>query len=175
MKKQKLQFKGNRDLLEHFKTAFFCSREAPDIVISKSYKWAAGQKNQESCIISGFHSQIERELLHFLVKENQPVIMVLARSLYKRIPDPELKHGLDNGNLLLVSPFGNDTTRVSSKTARKRNELMIDMADEIMVAHASFEGAITRLIPKMQGSRKLLYSFDIPQNQHLLNLGFYSV
>lgn len=42
------------------------------------------------CVISGFSSHLEREVLHFLMKGRQPIIMVLARQMYHDIP-PELQ------------------------------------------------------------------------------------
>ena len=143
MNSQKLHFKGNKKLLEQRKTAFFCSRKCPATVISRSYDWALEQKNTGNCIISGFHSQIERDVLHFLLKGDQPIIMVLARSLYKRITDNELKQGLKRGNLLMVSPFDETVKRASSRTAQERNKLMIELADEIMVAFTTEMGAIS--------------------------------
>lgn len=170
-----LQLKGNKKLLDHPKTAFFCSRKCPATVISKSYDWAVEQKNKGNCIISGFHSQIERDVLHFLLKGEQPVVMVLARSLYKRIPDKELKKGVDNENLLIVSPFKDNVKRTSSRTARKRNELMIELADDLMVAYASPEGLTSKLIHKMKTSRKLLYTIEIEENTKLIENGFKAV
>lgn len=175
MKKQELYFKGNKELLDHPKTAFFCSRNTPATVISKSYDWAIDQKNKENCIISGFHSQIERDVLHFLLKGDQPIITVLARSMYKRLPDKGLKGGIDKGNLLLVSPFRENVKRASSSTAQKRNVLMIDLADDIMVAYASKGGSISKLLPQMKASHKMLYTLDVEENDNLLQAGFSTV
>lgn len=175
MKNSELHFKGNEELLNYPKTAFFCSRDCPAGVISKSYDWAIEQKKLGNCIISGFHSQIERDVLHFLLKGEQPVIMVLARSLYKKITDSELKQGLEKGNLLIVSTFKKTVKRASSRTARKRNERMIELADDIMVAYASPKGSVSKLIHKMKASRKLLYTIDAEENNRLVKNGFVSV
>lgn len=172
MTRQKLYYHGNKKLLKYPKTAFFCSRSCPATVISKSYDWALEQKNKGNCVISGFHSQIERDVLHFLLKGDQPIVMILARSLYKRIPDYELKLGLKKGNLLMVSPFDDHVERASSSTARSRNKLMIEMADEIMVAFASPGGSISKLISEMTNSRKLTYTLDIKENKKLQEMGF---
>ncbi len=114
-------------------------------------------------------------MLHVFIEKGQPVIMVLARALYKRIPDQKLKVGLDKGNLLIASPFDATVTRPSKRTARKRNELMIELADEIMVAHASPGGSIFKLLRLMKESRKLLYTIDIPGNKPLIKKGFYAI
>jgi len=65
--------------------------------------------------------------------------------MYKRLPDTEIKSGLDNGNLLIVSPFPKTTKRASRRTARIRNELMVELADEVMVAYQSPGGMIEQI------------------------------
>jgi predicted Rossmann fold nucleotide-binding protein DprA/Smf involved in DNA uptake len=172
VKPSELHFEGNKELLNYPKTAFFCSRKCPSAVISKTYDWAIEQKNKGNCVISGFHSQIERDVLHFLLKGEQPIIMALARSLYKRLPNRELKEGLEKGNLLIVSSFKESIKRASSRTAQKRNELMIELTDDIMVAFASPKGAIAKLVPKMKASRKLLYTIESRKNNKLQVKGF---
>jgi hypothetical protein len=56
----------------------------------------------------------------------------MARGLKQRI-EPELKIELDKSRLLIVSPFKNETKRITTETAMKRNQLMIELADNITV------------------------------------------
>ena len=53
-------FVGNENLLKENKTAFLCSRKVPASVILKCYDWAIEQREKGNCVISGFHSQIEK-------------------------------------------------------------------------------------------------------------------
>lgn len=85
-----LHYIGNKQILEHFKIAFLCSRKCPANIILKSYDWAVEQREKGVCVISGFHSKIEKDVLHYLLKGNQPIILVLARGLKKRL-EPELE------------------------------------------------------------------------------------
>ncbi|MCF7802694.1 MAG: DNA-processing protein DprA [Candidatus Marinimicrobia bacterium] len=141
-----LTFRGDEALFNaKHKIAFLCSRDYPASVVQKSYEWALEQKNAGNCVVSGFHSQIERDVLHFLLKGDQPVIMVLARSMYKRLPDEELKSGIEKGNLLIVSPFPDNVKRSSTYHSRKRNEFMVDLSDEVVIAHQSEGGMIAGL------------------------------
>ena len=55
---------GNIDLLKLPKTAFLCSRKVPATVVLKCYDWAIEQREEGNCIISGFHSVIEKDVLH---------------------------------------------------------------------------------------------------------------
>lgn len=65
------------------------------------YDWATQQRSAGRCVISGFHSQLEKDVLHFLLKGTQPVIMVLGRSLYKKLPE-ELIKPLEENRLLII-------------------------------------------------------------------------
>lgn len=69
---------GNYELIELPKTAFLCSRHVSASIILKCYDWAIDQRNGNGCIISGFHSQIEKDVLHYLLKGKQPIIIALA-------------------------------------------------------------------------------------------------
>ncbi len=67
------------------KTTFLCSRKVPASIVLKCYDWAIEQREAGNCIISGFHSQIERDVLHYLLKGTQPIILALARGLKKHL------------------------------------------------------------------------------------------
>lgn len=57
---------GDQDLLKLTKTAFFCSRTIPAEEILRTYDWAREQRKTGRCIISGFHSAIERDVFEIL-------------------------------------------------------------------------------------------------------------
>lgn len=136
---------GNTDLLKLPKTAFLCSRKIPASAVLKCYDWALEQRNNGHCVISGFHSPIEKDVLHFLLMGKQPVIMALARGMKKRM-EPEITGAVQEGRLLLVTPFEESVKRVTSENAEKRNRLMIDLADEVVVGFAGKGGLIEGLI-----------------------------
>jgi len=136
---------GNKELLKHAKTAFLCSREVPASVVLRCYDWAIDQREKGRCIISGFHSKIEKDVFHYLLAGKQPIIMVLARGM-KEKNEPELKAAVDAGRLLIVTPFKDSVKRVTEETAEKRNRFMLELADEIVVGHVSKDGMLETLL-----------------------------
>lgn len=136
---------GNMEFLELPKTAFLCSRKVSANTVLKCYDWAIAQREANRCIISGFHSQIEKDVLHYLLKGAQPIILALARGLKVRI-EPELKQPLEQGRLLIISPFESSVKRVTAQTANIRNRMMIEMADEVVIGHASSNGQLEAII-----------------------------
>ncbi len=85
---------GNKELLKEYKTAFLCSRKCPASIVLKSYDWAIAQREAGKCVISGFHSKIEKDVLYYLLKGQQPVILALARGLKSKI-EPEIKQAIN--------------------------------------------------------------------------------
>lgn len=130
---------GNKDLLNIHKTGFLCSRQIPADKILKCYDWAIEQREKGNCVISGFHSRIEKDVFHYLSKGDQPIILVLARELMRNYP-PEIKRLLDKDQLLIISPFNHNVKRTSRKTAEVRNNLIIELANEIVVGFAKTGG-----------------------------------
>ncbi|MBI2469793.1 MAG: hypothetical protein HYV59_00915 [Planctomycetes bacterium] len=96
--------------------------------------------------------------MYYLLKGNQPVILVLARGLKKRL-EPELREALDKNRLLLISPSGEDVKRVTRETANRRNRLMAELADEIFVAYAANGGNIEKLLTDITVTGKSIPSF----------------
>jgi len=140
---------GNTDLLKLPKTAFLCSRKIPASAVLKCYDWAIEQREKGNCVISGFHSQLEKDVLHYLLKGNQPIIIALARGLKQRI-EPELIKPLDQGRILIISPFDKSVTRVTEKTAEIRNKMMIELADNITIGYANKGGMLESLLKTTQ-------------------------
>ena len=61
------EFLGNKNILKLTKVAFLCSRKCPASIVLKSYDWAIAQREVGKCVISGFHSKIEKDVLHYLL------------------------------------------------------------------------------------------------------------
>jgi predicted Rossmann fold nucleotide-binding protein DprA/Smf involved in DNA uptake len=146
---------GNIELLKLPKTAFLCSREIPASIVLKCYDWAIAQREQGNCIIGGFHSKIEKDVLHYLLKGDQPIIVVMARGLKQRL-EPELKSELKKGRLLIISPFEKEVKRITTETAIIRNQLMIDLAKNVAVGFISKGGNLEKLLKQAKKAITLI-------------------
>jgi len=165
-----LKLIGNRQLLLEHKTAFLCSRSCPAHIILKAYDWATEQREKGNCIISGFHSRIEKDVFHLLLKGKQPIILVLARGLKKRF-EPEINQALAKNRLLILTPFDESITRITTETAARRNELMLELADEIFIAYASKDGNLEKLVKMHLQKVKHFLTFDLNKNKELIKEG----
>ena len=136
----KMEYLGNKGLLELKKTAFLASSAIPPERVLKCYDWAAGE--HEGCVVSGFSSKLEKDILHFLLKAKCPIIMVLARKMYKVIPE-ELKESLGQGRLLIIST--SNGTRQSKATAFARNKYVCEISDSIFFVGVSETSSLYQL------------------------------
>jgi len=144
---------GNLDLLALPKTALFCSARCPGSAILAAYDQAAIWRDSGRCIISGFHSPVERECLRILLRGKQPIIICPARALPKRIPS-EWRQPLADGRLLILSAFPDTQPRVTADRAHRRNEIVAALADEAYFAHIT-PGGNTDLLAKMVAARDI--------------------
>ena len=135
---------GNSHLMGVPKTAFLCSRDISASAVLKCYDWAIEQRERGRCVVSGFQSKIEKDVLHYLIQGSQPLVIVLARGMRKRL-EQELQGALNKNRLLILSPFDDSIRRVTAETAEKRNRMMMKIADEIVFGHISDGGMLSRL------------------------------
>ena len=123
-----MNLSGNRDLLDRHLVAFFASRKATLHDAQLAHQWAEAICQTDNVVISGFHSPLEKEVLDILLKNQHPVVIVLSRALYKKVP-PHLQEAFEEGRLLFVSI--REYSRHSWKSAEIRNWHAAGMADEV--------------------------------------------
>ena len=134
-----MDYLGNKDLLNRKMTAFFASRTVQTARVMACYDWATSLSADTDCVVSGFHSPIERDVLHFLLKKRIPIVVVLARALYKHIPE-ELKEAYGDGRLLFISV--NQATRTSNIAAKARNHYVSELAHTIVFGMLSKDSSL---------------------------------
>ena len=141
---------GNIDLLALPKTALFCSARCPGSVILPTYDQAAKWRDAGRCVISGFHSPVEKECLQILLRGDAPVILCPARSMLERLP-AQWAIAVASGRMLILSAFATTATRVTAELAGRRNEFVAALADEVYIAHATVGGQLENLTRKIRG------------------------
>lgn len=140
-----IEYIGNKGLLKLKKTAFLASSTIPPDMVLRCYDWAAGKR--EGCVVSGFSSKLEKDVLHFLLKAHCPIILVLARKMYKVIPE-ELKEALEQERLLIISTSA--AVRQSKVTALARNKHICEIADSILFVGVTTNSSLYPLAEKFK-------------------------
>ena len=67
------QYLGNKELLKMPLTAFLASETIKPDDVLKCYDWAMHMTEKGQCVVSGFNSHLERDVLHFLLKKKIPI------------------------------------------------------------------------------------------------------
>ena len=136
---------GNLDLLALPKTALFCSARCPGDAILRTYDQAARWRDADRCVISGFHSPMEKECLSIFLRGKPPIIICPARSLEKLSIPPGWKTPLNEGRLLILSCISSPHHRVTAELATRRNQFVAALADEVWFAHIAPGGQTEQL------------------------------
>ena len=149
----KTEYLGNKDLLHQEKIAFLASSIISTETVLRVYDWATDMRNHGKCVISGFSSKLEQDVLHFLLKGSQPIILVLARRMYKVVP-ADLQKALDENRLLIISDCC--TIRQSKSTALARNKYICDIADKILFVGVTEQSSLYGLQQSIDNKQKLI-------------------
>ena len=127
------KYLGSKQLLNLHKIGFIASRHASTLDVIPTLDWAVEiSKSTDVAVVSGFQSLLEKDVLKFLLRGVCPIIIVLARGMYRKLPEA-LQTPMDQQRLLIISNESDNTTRVSEITAHKRNEYVISISDEMKI------------------------------------------
>ena len=127
------KFLGNKQLLNLHKIGFIASRHASTIDVIPTLDWAAEvSRRVDVAVVSGFQSPLEKDVLKFLLRGVCPIIIVLARGMYRKLPEA-LQTPMDQQRILVISNEPDTITRVSEITAHKRNEYVKSISDEMKI------------------------------------------
>ena len=122
---------GNKELLGRWKIGFLASRKIASSAILPTLDWAVEiSKRTDVAVVSGFHSRLEKDVLKFLLQGQCGIIIVLARGMYHKLPKI-YDVAMNNNRLLIISLEKETVTRVSERTAHKRNKYVEKLADEL--------------------------------------------
>ncbi len=123
---------GNTSLLDRRKIGYFASGTIASLSVLPTLDWATEVARREDvAIVSGFHSKMEREVLDFLLRGKCGIICVLARSIYKKIPD-KYREAYNAGRVLFIAPFKTSATMTSRLLCQRRNEYAASISDELV-------------------------------------------
>lgn len=165
-----LRDKSNVTVLCYPKIAILCSVKCPGKLILAAYDTCRHLRETDIKVIGGFDSPMEEECLQILLRGSTPVIWCLARGKLSRIP-PAYAEPVSSGRLTIHAPFPDKVRYKTVATCAKRNRIVADMADAVLVVHAAPGGKIESLSFELLAAGKRLYTYDHPANAALISHG----
>jgi predicted Rossmann fold nucleotide-binding protein DprA/Smf involved in DNA uptake len=166
---------GNTDILQNKTLAVFSSAKCPGNIILKTYDLLRQIRESGITVISGFHSAIERECLNILLKGRQSVIICPARSIEGMWIKPEYRKPLEDGRLLILSPFSGKEKRISSDRAVRRNYFVAALATAIFIPYAAPGSSTETFCQELLKWGKRVYTTDDEKNTSLIKRGIKTI
>ena len=161
-------WRGNPDLLSEPLTALFCSSRCPGDLILQSYDLAKALREAGVPVIGGFQTPLEKECLRLLLRGTQPIVICPARGIENMRVPRGWRLALDDGRLLLLSPFPSTHHRPTAELSAQRNDLVASLATRVFIAHAAPGGKTETFARKLAYAGKPLVTLAGPANANLV-------
>lgn len=162
---------GESVILDHPLLGLFCSIRCPGDLILKTYDLARALRDARVPVIGGFHTPMEKECLRFLLRGTQPIVVCPARGIEgMRIPR-DWKALIEQGRLLVASPFPAKEKRPTAKLAEERNRFVVENSTSIFVSYAEQGGKTEVLCRWAMEIGKRVFTFDHDENRGLIEMG----
>ena len=165
-----ISYFGNEQLLQRTKTAFLCSRNAPDDIYPALKQWISSLHPEQHCIVCGTLSGTERLVIRQCAEKHISLIIILAESMPEtlneaalKLPHVRLSTLMGEGRLLIMSVNSEDTDKdASARNAELRNRWMFNCCEHIVVGYVHTGG---RLSTQLLGIRHATYLTPPPTPQ----------
>jgi len=167
----RIQVLGEAAVLDLPLLGVFCSIKCPGSLILQAYDAAVGLREQEICMISGFHSPLEKELLAVFLKGRPKIVHFLARNLDNIRLLSEQRKAIEAGRLVLLSATASSQRRSTEKIAQERNLLVGALAQDILIIHAEPGGHVENACQEFIRWGKCVYTLENEANLNLIANG----
>ena len=168
---QNIALLGDPDIFNHQSVALFCSVKCPGDLILHTYDMAQILRETGMTVIGGFHSPMEQEYLTILLRGKQPVVVCPARGIEGMRIKAEFKRPLEDGRLLILSPFSENQRWPTVKTTQYRNLFAAALSSVVFVTYAEPSGKTEEFCRQILSWQKPLYTFDSDYNKNIINMG----
>ena len=105
-----------------------------------------------------------------LLRGSQPVVICPARGIEKMRFGKDLRAGVEEKRVLVLSPFEGKVKRPTAETSQRRNQLVGALASAVVVSYAE-PGGKTEDFCKGILSGKPLYTFESQYNKTIIDAG----
>lgn len=134
-------------------TLLLASKKVLPSVLLPAYDWAVAARDRSTPLIGGFQTALERECFAILFRGTVPVTIVPARQfdavtdhLRLGVPWADVRAAIATGRVSIVEPPGMVGTRQGRENARRRNDRLLTLADEVALLFASPGGETERVV-----------------------------
>jgi predicted Rossmann fold nucleotide-binding protein DprA/Smf involved in DNA uptake len=162
---------GDPEILKRQWLGLFCSVKCPGDLILRTYDLARALRDAGVPVIGGFHTPIEKDCLDLLLRGKQPVVICPARDIKNIRLGKDLKTCVEEGRVLVLSPFEGMGRRPTAQVSERRNRFVGILAMAAFIAYANPGGRTEAFAKESIGLEKPLYTFESQYNKPILENG----
>lgn len=162
---------GDAAILRNRLLGLVCSIQCPGSIVIQTLDASRALRDAGVAAIGGFHSPMERECFDILLRGDQPVVLCPARGLAGLRIGQTARRALDEGRLLVLSPFDKSVRRTTATQAVRRNDLVATLADVVWAPHTSPGGKTWVTVLAALGRGQPVFTFAAEENNELLEAG----
>ncbi len=144
------RFLGNRALLERPLVGFLASRGA-------SAEYGTLSVRSGEVVLSGFLSPMERALFRAGLRGGRPMVWVRPWGLSEGVAEPAIRRALDEGRLLVLSPFPDHLEAPSARRAVWCNQYVLAHSTRLAVGHLNPGGMLACLLSEADPDLDIIY------------------
>ena len=141
---------GNQKLLAGPKMGFVASRGAEGVPCGLTVK-------PGEALIGGFLSPMERAVFQAGLAQRWPLIWVRSWSLEDRASPAPVRRALEEGRLLIVSPFAAGMDVPNVRRAAWCNQYVLQNCDRLAVGHLNPGGLLACVLSEADPDKEILY------------------
>jgi len=166
-----LYLRGDERILLGIQLGVICSVSCPGSIVIKTLDTIRKVRDAGIVVAGGFHSPMERECLHFLLRGPQAVLWCPAAGLRCSPLGIEEQRSLDERRLSLLSIFDEGAANATPELASRRNDVVAALADVVLVVHAVAGGKAEATLRRALARGQVVLTLEDPENEHLVRLG----
>lgn len=146
---QTVAYEGDASMLLCPMTAYLSSHREPQGTTAAVRAWVDSLDSANSCVLCGNMTSGERYTLRTLAERGIPVVLTLSTAIPQQIEqlrlDPPCQQAYSQGRLVIITPvIDQQVTAASAQTSAARNQLMIALAEHIVVGFMAENGNLQR-------------------------------
>lgn len=155
-------------MLDKSPIAVFCSREIPLSIYHTANETFTELLKLPVTVAGGWQSAMEKRVLKNYGSDSQAgIIYFLAKGINKfHIPE-HLKHLMDTGRLLTISPFL-DEKRIEKRFVAIRDELILNLAKCLFFLYINPEGSLKNVFNRCVSEGREVYLLE-----HQANIAYF--
>ena len=150
MQGEEPRYLGNRALLELPKLSFLASR-------GESARHGKLPLRSQEAVISGFLSPMERAVFKAGLENKRSMIWVKPWGLSEGTDAVPIRLAIEEGRLLIVSPFDESIEAPSVRRAAWCNQYVLAHGDRVVVGHLNPDGVLACVLSEVDPDQEIVY------------------